>query len=127
MNSYKVLLVDDDEYIRKIYTDRFIASGLNVTTAGSGHDAEKLLEKNSYDLICLDYMLADKTGLDILIWIKKTREITTPVIIFSASGHEHKIEEFMAAGATEYIQKDHVVPSELVTKIKSIIDSKKHA
>ncbi len=112
-----ILFVDDDELIRKIYTDRFQASGITVDAVSSGLDAKAALEAKTYDLICLDYMLADLTGLEILKWIRQVKKIGTPTIIFSASGQEAKMNEFLAAGATEYIQKDHVVPSELVQKI----------
>jgi DNA-binding response OmpR family regulator len=124
MKSYKILFVDDDEFIRKIYTDRLEASGFDITTASSGALAKEAIEKNTYELICLDYMLADLTGFDILNWIRKDKKLTLPVIIFSASGQEAQMQAFMDAGATEYIQKDHVVPSELAEKFKKIIDSK---
>lgn len=125
MNKYKILFVDDDQFIRKIYTDRLQASGIDVTIADSAATAKSAIEANQFDLICLDHMLAAETGLDVLKWIRNDKKLQTPVMIFSASSHDKKISEFMEAGATEYIQKDHVVPSELVKKMLTIIESKK--
>ena len=121
MKPSRVLFVDDDEFIRKIYIDRLQASEFEVVPASSGKEAKSLLEKETFDLICLDYMLSDLNGIEILHWIRDEKHIITPVIAFSASGNEAKQQEFMAAGASEFVQKDHVVPSELVEKIKKLI------
>lgn len=120
---YKILFVDDDEFIRKIYIDRLEASGLDVYGAPTAEEAKKLIETKPFDLICLDHILAEKSGLEVLMWIREVKKMTLPVIIFSASGNEKQIKDFMAAGATEYVQKDHVVPSELVDKIVKTIEN----
>lgn len=121
---YKVLFVDDDEYIRKIYEDRLKASGFDVTMVTGAAEAEDRLEKVAYDIVCLDYMLSGKSGLDVLKWLRGEKKMDLPVLVFSASGHDRNIQEFMEAGATAYVQKDHIVPSELVAKIKEIIEKK---
>lgn len=125
MKSNKILFVDDDEFIRKIYTDRFEASGINVVVANSADTAKKLIQSETFDLICLDNMLAGQSGLDVLKWIRAEKKMTEPVVIFSASGNDHIIQDFIDAGATEYIQKDHIVPTQLVEKIKTLIAVKK--
>lgn len=121
MANKKILFVDDDEFIQKIYTDRLKSAGFDLDITNKGKEAETLLSKNTFDLISLDYMLVDESGLDLLKWIRDTKRITTPVIIFSASGQDQAIKDFMAAGATEYIQKDHIMPSEFVDKIKKML------
>ena len=85
---HKILFVDDDQFIRKIYVDRLEASGFDLTVAGSGKEAKAKIEKGTYDLICLDYVLADIDGLEILKWIREMRHLKVPVIIFSGSGQE---------------------------------------
>lgn len=121
MNPKRILFIDDDEFIRKIYSDRLKASGFDLDLASTGKQAKEFMDRQTYALVCLDYMLPDESGLDVLNWIRKDKKLTTPVIVFTASGHEHKIEEFMEAGATEYVQKDHVVPTEFVEKINSLV------
>ncbi|HYC34671.1 MAG TPA: response regulator [Candidatus Paceibacterota bacterium] len=128
MDKYSILFADDDEFIRKIYGDRFKAAGFDVVMADSVEATERALETGSFDLICIDYLFANKTGLDLLKWIREEKKITLPVIVFSASGQDAEIKKFMDAGATEYIQKDQTKPSEFIEKIKQIIQShKQHA
>lgn len=116
----KILFIDDDEFIIKIFLDRLQAAGFEIDTAKNGKQAREKLTYNQYDVICLDYVLPDETGLDILKWIRgKNKEL--PVIIFSASGHEPKMKEFMEAGATQYLQKDHVAPGEFVERINTLL------
>ncbi len=122
--SHKILFVDDDEFIRKIYIDRLTASGFEVVTAASAREAKEKIEEANPNLVCLDYLLADETGLDVLKWIRQEKKLSLPVLIFSASGQDSDIESFKQAGATEYVQKDHVVPSELVEKIKKYLEAK---
>lgn len=119
----KILFVDDDEFIRKIYADRLVASGLEVDVVDSAKAALDKLEHNEYGLVCLDYLLGTNSGLDVLKWIRTKKSAELPVLIFSASGQDHNIQDFIAAGATEYIQKDHVVPTELVEKIKKYLQN----
>lgn len=118
----KILFIDDDEFIIKIFLDRLQAAGFEVDTAKNGKAAREKLTYNLYDIICLDYVLPDETGLDVLKWLRSQNK-NIPVIVFSASGHEAKMKEFMEAGATEYLQKDHVAPSEFVEKINTILGS----
>ncbi len=122
--THKILFVDDDEFIRKIYSDRLTGSGFEVRTAASAREAKEAIEEFAPELICLDYLLADETGLEILKWIREEKKLSLPVLIFSASGQDMDIENFKKAGATEYIQKDHVVPTELVEKIRNYVEPK---
>lgn len=126
MKQYRILFVDDDEFIRKIYTDRLQASEFEVVAVGTAKAAKEALSSGTFDLVCLDHLLADQTGLQILKWIKEEKKLPVPVIAFSASGHEANMKDYMAAGAAEFIQKDHVMPTEFVDKIKKIIETTNH-
>lgn len=122
MDKKKILFVDDDEFIAKIFQDRLLAAGFEVDLASSVRAGQDKIELNkNYDLICLDYVLPDKSGMEALKWIRQEKHLTMPVIIFSASGNEVKAEEFIKAGANAYLQKDHVSPGEFVGKINSLL------
>lgn len=122
MKQYEILFVDDDEFIRKIYTDRLTASGFFVDVAESIAGALRKLEKHSYDLICTDFLLADKTGIDLVNYVRGEKKSAVPIIMFSASGQEADKQKAVEAGVTEYVMKDKVAPSEFADKIRALIE-----
>jgi DNA-binding response OmpR family regulator len=125
MNTYKILFVDDDDFIRKIYGDRFAASGIDATLADSVQKAEEILREQNFDLVCVDYLFPTETGLDLVKWIRDDKNLKTPIVIFTASGQEADKEQFEKFGMIEYVKKDQVNPSDLVALIKSSIDKSK--
>lgn len=81
--KYKIMIVDDEEYIRILYTDELKDQGYEVITASSGSRIIERIEKEKPDLIVLDIKLKDHNGLDILQNIKNKFE-DIPVGICSA-------------------------------------------
>ena len=122
MTNYHILFIDDDEFIRKIYEDRLVASGFILDTASSTKEGMDKIQKQPYDLICTDNILTDGSGMDIVHFIKE-KKLRTPIVMFSASGQEKFMREAIDAGVTEYVVKDHIVPTELVKKFTTIIES----
>ena len=81
----KVLIVEDDFFIRKLYDGAFQGAGYEVSTTDNGNLAESLLEKEPFSVILLDMMLPDMSGVDILKKIRSTQNhnTTTPVFILT--------------------------------------------
>lgn len=125
-NPLKVMFLDDDVFIRKIYKDRLTAAGFDVKVAASGGEAIDLAKNFPFDAMILDMVMPDMTGIEV---IKSIRNIAnhakTKLIVFSALGQEKTIEEAKQAGADEFLVKDKVMPSDLVAKINEIVANKK--
>jgi CheY-like chemotaxis protein len=70
----RILIVDDDIFVRRIITEKLsIARFTNITEASSGNEAIKILESNyQFDLVISDYCMADGDGADLLNHIYKT-------------------------------------------------------
>jgi two-component system sensor histidine kinase/response regulator len=83
-SSFRILLTDDDLYIRELYSAELIRVGYHVDTATDGADAWKALQNNSYDLLITDYKMPKVTGLEL---IKKLHlaEIKLPIILISGT------------------------------------------
>lgn len=120
----KVLFLDDDAFIRKIYQDRLEAAGFAVTIASSGTEAVDIARQQPFDAIVVDMVMPDMTGIQV---IKDIRAIiqhrNTKIIVFSALGQEKTIAEAKEAGANEFLVKDKILPKDLVEKIKTITES----
>jgi DNA-binding NtrC family response regulator len=109
--SDKILIVDDEPSNRKILGQELTHRGYAVETANDGAGALKKVESSRPDLIILDYMMPDLTGLDVLTELRK-REDDTPVVMITAYGTVDRAVEAMRAGAYDFITRpfepDHI-------------------
>lgn len=79
----KVLIVDDEENIRYLYSEELKADGYEVITADSGYKLLERIEKERPDIILLDIKMADYNGLDLLQDIRN-KYYNLPVILCTA-------------------------------------------
>jgi DNA-binding NtrC family response regulator len=100
----KILLIDDDEGLIHFLGRFFQRKGYEVSACLSGITAFEKIEKESFDLILLDYKMPESNGIDILIRIKKS-QVKTPVIIMTAYGTTELAIEAMKQGAYNYLIK----------------------
>lgn len=103
MKNITILLVDDDKIDRMAVVRLVRAHNLPYTmdTAGSLAEAREKLAHNNYDLMMLDYMLGDGTGIELMPSAKGI-----PVIFVTGSGDEHIAVNAMKMGAYDYLIKD---------------------
>tara|TARA_Y200000002_G_scaffold102948_1_gene83649 strand:- start:9 stop:695 length:687 start_codon:yes stop_codon:yes gene_type:complete len=116
-----ILVIEDEPDIRKTLEYNISQEGHTVLTAGSLHDAEKILQSQSLSLILLDLMLPDGSGLDFCRKLKtnsKTESI--PVIILTAKDDEVDRVVGFELGADDYVTKPFSV-RELILRIKAIL------
>ncbi len=119
----KILLVDDDGFLRDMYTIKFIDHGHGVDVAdGAPAVISKLEQGIVYDLIMLDMVMPGTSGVELLTLIKeKFPEQTKCCIFLSNQGQEEDIREATEAGAIGYIIKAESIPSEVVKKVDEIM------
>jgi len=122
----KILLVDDDLFLRDMYATKFISSGYDVDTADGSSNALLLLGKGaSYDLVILDMIMPGTSGVELLKIMKDRFPDQVKFCIFlSNQGQDEDIREATEAGAIGYIIKADSIPSEVVIKVEEIL--KKH-
>lgn len=101
----RVLVVDDSYYMRTILKNMISDAGYNVIDeAANGQDAISLAGSENPDLITLDLILPDNSGLDVLKKIKE-KHPDIHVIVVSAVGQESIVQQAMEIGAEAYIVK----------------------
>jgi DNA-binding response OmpR family regulator len=103
----KILVVDDDQINAKMLSKRLIKRGFEVETLFCGNSCIEYIEKhNDIDLILLDIMMPDLSGLEVLTIIrKKYSTMDLPVIMVTAKGEASDVVDAMKKGANDYIQK----------------------
>jgi CheY-like chemotaxis protein len=123
----KILLVDDDGFLRDMYTTKFIGSGHTVDGAdGAATVLSKLQQGTVYDLVIMDMVMPGTSGVELLTIIKeKFPEQTKNCIFLSNQGQDEDIREATEAGAIGYIIKAESIPSEVVKKVDEIMKKNK--
>ena len=100
-----VLIVDDSAFMRKILRDILENIGYNIVgEASDGKEAVELYKKLNPDIVTMDIILPDKTGIDIVKKIKKI-DNNARIVMITAMGHEQLVAEAISAGASDFIVK----------------------
>jgi CheY-like chemotaxis protein len=119
----KLLLVDDDAFLRDMYGMKFSECGHTVDTAESPAAAlNKLSQSQDFDAILLDMVMPGMTGVEMIEAIKSQfPKMKTKFIVLSNQGQSEDIEKAMAAGALGYIIKAESIPSDVVKKVEALV------
>ena len=123
----KVLCVDDDEVDRKIIQRKLkqrFEDELEFEAAGSADEAFEKLKDDKFDIILLDYMLGNATGLEFLKELNN-RGINSPVILLTGLGNEDVAVEALKLGAYDYFTKEQLGSKKITQSIINITERKK--
>jgi DNA-binding response OmpR family regulator/tRNA A-37 threonylcarbamoyl transferase component Bud32 len=102
----RLLVVDDNEMNRDMLARRLQQKGYTVATAIGGGEALSAIEAESFDLVLLDVMMPEISGLDVLRTLRKTLSVTDlPVIMATAKDQSHDVVEALRLGANDYVTK----------------------
>lgn len=126
MAKAKLLLIEDDITLVKMYQRKFETDGYEVDVAYDGLEGLKRASEGKPDLVLLDIMLPK---LDGLAMFKKMRSIpstfNTPVILLTNFGQEDAVFECFKLGAVDYLVKSDVTPQQVVAKVESFLAERK--
>ena len=115
---YRLLIVDDEEKIRKLIVKYAHFEGYETSEAGDGMTAISMAMAKDFDLIILDIMLPDIDGFSVCREIRKKKK--TPVIMLSARGEEYDRIHGFETGSDDYVVKPFS-PKELMLRVAAVI------
>jgi DNA-binding response OmpR family regulator len=115
----KLLIIEDDELLVKMYSTKCSMEGLQVDTALDGQEALEKLQKNNYDIILLDLMLPKVDGFEVLEKLRASAwpNAKKPVVVFSNLGQQSDIDRAKKLGANDYLVKANLTPNQVVEKL----------
>ena len=123
MNPKRVLLVEDDRFLRRACEKSLQQRGFTVSTAPDGEEALRAIHAAPPDIILLDPPMPKVSGFEVLKDIRsdeKTRSI--PVIILTNSSKETDIREIEALGVAAYLVKANLSLEELGSQVKQALE-----
>ena len=119
--SVNILVIEDEPDIRRNLEYNLGREGFNASSVGSLDEANEKLKSKKFDLILLDLMLPDGSGLDLCKKIKSNSETeATPIIILTAKDDEVDKVVGFELGADDYVTKPFSV-RELILRVKAIL------
>lgn len=118
----KVLIVEDDKFLRELIVKKLRNEGYDVMESSEGEEVIKILKDEKPDLLLLDLIIPGMDGFEILERKKEDPEIARiPVIILSNLGQQEEVERGLKLGAVDYLIKAHFSPGEIIEKINLIL------
>ncbi|MBI2330141.1 response regulator [Candidatus Daviesbacteria bacterium] len=118
----KILLVEDEDFIRELYVRQLEKAGFLVKSAPDGKTGLDMLKNEAFDLLLLDIMLPGINGLQLLREFK-TNNPTSPMItiLLTNLGQEAVIKEGFELGAQAYLIKASYTPDQVVSEVKNAL------
>ncbi len=115
----KVLLIEDDVFIRDIYGRELKKGDYEVDIAEDGETGVNKATTTKYDMILLDIMLPKKTGIDVLRELRAAAEPykSTPVYLLTNLGQGSIIKQAVDIGAQGYLLKARFLPSQVLETV----------
>lgn len=112
----KILIIEDDFYVRNLYKTAFESAGYEVDEAGSGETGLEKIMHQTYNFILLDLMLPKIPGLQVLKQIRNLTE--SPIYILTNVGDEAVLQQAIQDGAQAYFMKVDYTPKQLIAAIE---------
>lgn len=125
----RILIIEDDFYIRDVYRRCFINNGYEVAAVDNGNEALEKVKNQIYDAILLDVMLPKINGLEVLRVYRKPDSpvFNTPIFLISNLGQEDVIKEAFKIGADGYFLKARMTPQNLVDEMNDFFARRESA
>jgi len=118
----KILLVEDDKFLRELMTKKLFSMEYDVVSAVDGESGLAMIKESKPDLVLLDLILPGINGFEVLERAKKDPETASiPIIILSNLGQKEDIDKGISLGAADFLVKAHFTPQEITNKLKIIL------
>lgn len=117
-----ILLVEDDQFLHKLYKDMLIQEGYKVESAMDGKEAYEKIKNGGWDLVLLDVMLPGMDGFTIMNTLGKNNSFKKnfPVVYLTNLDNTKEINDIKKT-ADGYLVKSNLNPNEFLTEVKKYI------
>ena len=119
----KILVVEDDQFLREFYQELLTAEGYIVDVASDGEIALSKIQNEELDLVLLDIMLPKKDGVQILrdLKLKPAKSPNATIVVLTNLGQDAVIKQCFDLGVNGYLIKSALNPDQVLTEVKSYL------
>jgi CheY-like chemotaxis protein len=119
----RVLIVEDDQFLREFYQELLESEGMVVDSAPDGDTAVSKIKEGGYNLVLLDIMLPKKDGLQILkeVQMNPPSKPNGPIVVLTNIGQDAIIKSCFEAGAAGYMIKSALNPDQVLQEIHNYL------
>jgi|TARA_B110000196_G_C20665379_1_gene439374 DNA-binding response OmpR family regulator len=118
-----VLVVDDEASLRNLVRTTLESDSYRILEASDGNEALEIALIEKPDLIVVDWMMPGRTGIEVVIEIRKTEDgKNIPIVMLTARGQQVDIQRGTEAGVTVYLVKPFS-PLELINTVEQLLGS----
>lgn len=126
IDSRKILVAEDDRFLRRAADATLRRQGFNVVTASDGEEALLVARQEHPDLILLDLIMPKLQGFEVLRELKRDPATAAiPVIVLSNLGQEQDSRIATEMGAADYWVKANIGPSEMARRVELLLAAKR--
>ena len=120
-----ILIVEDDIFLAEIYQKKFEMEGFKVSMASNGEKGLADIKKKRPDIVLLDILLPKLDGFAVLEATKEDSSVKNiPIILLTNLGQKDDVQRGLDEGAVDYLIKTHFKPSEVVDKVRKVLEVK---
>ncbi len=122
-NTKTIILVDDDDVLSRMYKTKLETSGFIVKTASNGTEGLELIKNETANLLILDIMMPQMTGLELLEKLRATKKeyANIPVIMLTNLTEKEQQAKAAELGVKEFLIKADLTPQALVEAIQKYL------
>ena len=121
----KVLIIEDDRTLSKLYQSKLSKSGYTVEVALDGEEGLKKVDEFSPEIILLDIIIPKIDGFTVLERLRsQSKNQKTPIILLTNLGQDEDVERGKSLGADDYLVKSNFTPTEIVVKMEDVLQKK---
>lgn len=116
----RVLIIDDDTYIRDLYEEVLKSEGFEVLVAKDGQEGLAALLIGGYDVVLLDVMMPKLDGIGVLTKLKESvpQQPNGPILLLTNLDHDPILTQATALGVYKHLLKADMLPPALVSAVK---------
>lgn len=118
----KLLLVEDDMFLRDIYCETLSGGGFDVTAAADGIEALAKIKQGGWDLVLLDVILPGMTGIQIMNQVKTFLQKPAKHILFLTNSDDTEELDAVLGFTDGYLLKSSFTPAQLIDKLKTYVN-----
>ena len=121
----KILIIEDEQYLRDLYAQILQDAGYSIDTAGDGEEGWKKASAGGYDLVLIDIIMPKLDGITLLKRLKQNPPAipNKKTVMLTVLREDKYIKDALANGADGYLMKSSLTPDQIVTEVTNLLNS----